>query len=84
MPWQTANLSASGMLLRGSGELKLNARLPFELDLPSATVAGEVKVMRRTTTDQDVAAGYGVRFSSFTGAGRQILGQALSAMRRAS
>jgi hypothetical protein len=81
-PWQTENLSASGMLLRGSGELKVNARIPFELDLPNATVVGEVKVMRRTSAEQDAVAGYGVRFSSFDGSGRQLLGQALSTLRR--
>ncbi len=68
--FQTENLSALGMLLRGDSELPVGTRFEFELSLPGDphAVVGAGQVVWHTDPQRHGFAGFGVRFVSFRGA----------------
>ncbi|MEP0774363.1 MAG: PilZ domain-containing protein [Acidobacteriota bacterium] len=68
--YQTENLSALGMLLRGDAELPVGTRFDFELSLPGdpLAVVGAAQVVWHTDPQRHGFSGFGVRFLSFRGA----------------
>ncbi len=68
--FQTENLSALGMLLRGDSELPVGTRFDFELSLPGdpLAVVGAAQVVWHTDPRRHGFSGFGVRFLSFRGA----------------
>lgn len=68
--FQTENLSALGMLLRGDAELPVGTRFDFELSLPGdpLAVVGAAQVVWHTDPQRHGFSGFGVRFLSFRGA----------------
>lgn len=68
--FQTANLSALGMLLRGDAEIPVGTRFEFELSLPGdpLPVVGAAQVVWHTDLRRHGFSGFGVRFLSFRGA----------------
>jgi len=68
--YQTENLSALGMLLRGDAEIPVGTQFDFELSLPGDphAVVGAAQVVWHTDPQRHGFAGFGVRFVSFRGA----------------
>jgi CheY-like chemotaxis protein len=68
--YQTENLSALGMLLRGDSEIPVGTHFDFELSLPGDphAVVGAAQVVWHTDPQRHGFAGFGVRFVSFRGA----------------
>lgn len=68
--YQTENLSALGMLLRGDAELPVGTQFEFELSLPGdpMAVVGAAQVAWHASPERHGFAGFGVRFLSFRGA----------------
>ncbi len=68
--FQTENLSALGMLLRGDSEIPVGTHFDFELSLPGdpQAVVGAAQVVWHTDPQRHGFAGFGVRFVSFRGA----------------
>ena len=72
---QTANLSISGMLVRGGGDCDHGARIDFEIDLPDQDepICGAAEVVRRADQRREWMEGFAARFLAFRGVGRQRL-----------
>jgi len=66
---QTANLSLSGMLVRGSQHLTPGTEVDFELMLPgqSLPIKGRATVVRHSTRQRETIEGFGARFFALQG-----------------
>lgn len=66
---QTANLSISGMLVRGGQQLTPGTEVDFELMLPgqSLPIKGRATVIRQSTRDRETVEGFGARFFALQG-----------------
>lgn len=63
---QIANLSKTGMLVRGGHNLPIGAEIEFELMLPGQAlpIRGRAEVVRQTTRRREAHDGFGARFGA--------------------
>ncbi len=78
---QAANVSAAGLLVRTDHSPPVGARFEFSLATPFGPIMGEAKVVRHTQAGREVVHGFGARFCSFKGDGRQQLASFLRSLR---
>ncbi len=77
---QTENLSKSGFLVKASGSYAIGTTFDFELKLPSTVmpVRGTAEIVRHASWPRERLEGFGARFISFVGNGREQLDQYLA------
>jgi len=72
---QLDNLSTSGMLIRGHGDVQIGAPVPFELPLSGdpTPIRGLAEVVRPTTREREGLIGFAARFVRIEGDGAERL-----------
>jgi hypothetical protein len=72
---QLDNLSTSGMLIRGHGEVEVGAPMPFEMPLSGdpTPIRGIAEVVRPTTREREGLVGFAARFVRIDGDGADRL-----------
>lgn len=72
---QLDNLSTSGMLIRGHGEVEVGAPMPFEMPLSGdpTPIRGLAEVVRPTTREREGLVGFAARFVRIDGDGADRL-----------
>lgn len=73
--WRTANLSLRGLLVDTGDEVRVGSAFPFRLTLPGQTrpVEGELKVTRLAAPGRETVCGFGARFVTLAGDGKERL-----------
>jgi len=80
--YQTENVSASGMLVRGRSVRETGDRVAFQLVVPDEDepIGGVAEIARTTDPDREGIEGFGARFVSFSGSGRERLSHFLDSV----
>ncbi|MCP4900559.1 MAG: PilZ domain-containing protein [bacterium] len=79
--WRAANVSAAGLLIQTNQIPDVGSRFAFSLKTEFGLIVGEAKVVRHTRPDREEVRGFGARFCSFQGDGRQVLASFLRSLR---